>query len=119
MTENKSKKKSVALAMVVSMVVANPLFTAGCEQRQPKIVVDEEQMEKEEEQMKSSGGGSYIFSGGGRYYSPFIFNSSAKSSTGTTGETISAAGWKTWTTNTGTSIKSGGYSGVRMSSLSS
>jgi hypothetical protein len=120
MTENKNKKKSVALAMAVSMVVANPLFTTGCSQSQPKIVVDEEIMEKEEEeQQQSSGGGGYVFSGSGRYNSPFIFHSSVNNSTGTTGGTISSSGWKTWTTSSGSSIKSKGYSGVRMSSLSS
>lgn len=118
MTESKTKSKSVALAMVVSMVVANPLFATGCQQRQPKIVVDEEQMEKEEEQQKSSGG-NFIFSGNGRYNSPFIFNNSIINSSDTTGGTISSAGWKTWTTDTSTSIRSGSYSGVRMSSLSS
>jgi hypothetical protein len=123
--ENKTKKKAVALAMVVSMVVANPLFATGCEQKQPRIIVDEEEMEKEEEQIVTSGGGgggTYIYSGSGRHSSPFIFrnplsNINSSGSTGSSG-TITSAGWKTWTTPA-TIKSSGGYSGIRSSSFSS
>jgi hypothetical protein len=105
--ENKNKSKAVALAMVVSMVLANPLFETGCEKKPPRVVVDEEEMQKEEQQNNSS---SPIISGGGGYHTPFIFHSYSTSSSG---ETISNGGWKSWSAST---IEKGGYSGVHLSS---
>lgn len=110
--ENKGKSKAIALTMVVSMIVANPLFETGCTKKAPRYVVDEEQM-KEEEEQQSGGSGTHIVTGGG-HSTPFIFRSST--STGS-GETISNGSWKSWTAPS-TTIK-GGYSGVHLSGSSS
>jgi hypothetical protein len=108
--EKSNKAKAVALAMVVSMVVSNPFTLTGCTNRPPRTVVDEEEMKKEDQSNSS------IFYGGG-HTSPFIFrNSSVVSPSGTgTTDTISNAGWKSWTAPSSGS----GYSGVHMSGFSS
>jgi hypothetical protein len=102
--EKSNKAKAVALAMVVSMVVSNPFTLTGCTKRPPRTVVDEEEMQK-----KDQGSSSTMFYGGG-HVSPFIF----RNSSGTT-DTISNAGWKSWTAPSSGS----GYSGVHMSGFSS
>lgn len=108
--ENKGKSKAVALAMVVSMVLANPLIEAGCEKKPPKVVVDEEEMQKQEQQ---NNGSPIIMSGGGGFHTPFIFHSYSISNSN---ESISNGGWKSWSASTGSKS---GYSGVHLSSSSS
>ena len=109
--EKATKAKALALALVVSMVVSNPFVLTGCTKAQPRTVVDEEEMQKQE-----AGSSSPIFYGGG-HVSPFIFRNPIISGTGGTGSTntISNAGWKSWTAPS----TSGGYSGVHMSGFSS
>jgi hypothetical protein len=109
--EKVNKAKAVALAMVVSMVISNPFILTGCTNSQPRTVVDEEEMQK-----KETGSSNAIFYGGG-HSSPFIFRSPIISGSNVTGtsDTISNAGWKSWTAPS----TSGGYSGVHMSGFSS
>lgn len=96
--------------MVVSMVLANPLFDTGCVRREPRIVVDEEELEKEDQNSSTP-----ILHGGGHGGSPFIFHSYTSGGSSASNQTISNGGWKTWSTP----AKDGSYSGVHASSFTS
>lgn len=116
--EKKSRSKAAALAMVVSMVIANPLIETGCEPSQPKIVVDEEQLQQQQDKDKDQNNSNTVVYGGGYGGSPFIFHSySINSNSGSTGgeSTVSSGSWKTWTAP----ASEGSYSGIHMSGFSS
>lgn len=98
--KNSLKKKSAALALAVSMVVANPLVLTGCNDHNNIQAQNQNNEENNEEEHHSAAS------------SPFIFHSSSSSSSVKKGDD-SSSGWHSWTTPN----SSGDYSGVHSTSV--